>query len=97
MMSLTEAKLNLRIDADNTANDALILGLIATMPDYIELTTGMSKQDQLSEPLVDTVSAFLLKLWYYAGHADDNKLQRTIDALLKCITLKTRGSESVEG
>lgn len=86
MFTLAQAKDVLRVD--NTENDALILSLCEAVPDYIELTTGMTKQNQISEPLVDTVAGFIVVLWYYSDHADDVKLNRTIDALLKAITLK---------
>ena len=86
MLTLEQACNILRVDVGN--NDELIQSLIGAVPDYIEVTTGMSKEQQKGEPLVDTVSGFLLTLWYYADHADDVKLQRTIDNLLKCITLK---------
>lgn len=85
-MTLEEAKNVLRVDG--TDNDELITSLLQAIPDYIEITTGMPAQLQESEPLVNTVSGFLLTLWYYADHSDDVKLQRTIDSLLKCITLK---------
>lgn len=86
MYSVTEAKNDLRVDG--TDNDAIITALVQALPNYIEVTTGMSKQDQIAEPLVDTVCGFIIRVWYYADHADDVKLQRTIDSLLKCITLK---------
>lgn len=86
MLTLEQACNILHVDEGN--NDKLISSLINAIPDYIEVTTGMSKTEQLTEPLVDTVSGFILTLWYYADHADDIKLQRTIDNLLKCITLK---------
>lgn len=92
-MTLEEAKNVLRIDASNTANDDLIEGLIIALPNYIEVSTGMTPEAQAFEPLVDTVSGFILKLWYYADHADDVKLKRTIDSLLTCITLKARGQQ----
>ena len=88
MMSLDEAKAVLRMDADNYDNDALILSLLQAIPDYIELQTGMKPEDQISEPLADTVSGFILTLWYFAERADDQKLNRTITSLLKCIALK---------
>lgn len=92
-MTLQEAKDVLRVD--NTENDTLIQSLIDTLPGYIEVSTGMAAGQQDNEPLVKTVSGFILRLWYYADHADDIKLQRTIDSLLKCITLKAR--EQAEG
>jgi len=88
MLSLKEAKDVLRIDG--TDNDALIQSLLEAVPGYIEVSTGMDESAQLTEPLVDTITGFLLTLWYYSDHTDDLKLQRTIDNLLKCITLKVK-------
>ena len=87
-MTLQEAKDVLRIDT--TDNDDLIESLIAALPGYIELTTGLREANQAAEPLVKTVSGFIIMLWYYADHTDDMKLNRTIDSLLKAITLKAR-------
>lgn len=87
-MTLAEAKAVLRVDT--TYNDDLITSLLAALPGYIELTTGMKAADQAAEPLVKTVSGFILMLWYYSDHADDEKLNRTIDSLLKAITLKAK-------
>ena len=95
MFTLTDAKNVLHVDG--TDNDVLIQGLIEAIPDYIELTTGMKQEYQAAEPLVDTVSGFIITLWYYADHADDVKLQRTIDSLLKCITLKDRTYAEASG
>ena len=86
MLSLTQACNILHVDTGN--NDELVLSLVEAIPGYIEVTTGMSAEKQESEPLVRTVSGFILTLWYYSDHSDDVKLQRTIDNLLKCITLK---------
>ena len=88
MLNLTDALNVLRLDSG--ANDALVDSLLGAIPGYIEVTTGMSIEQQEIEPLVDTVSGFLLTLWYYSDHTDDVKLQRTIDNLLKCITLKVQ-------
>ena len=90
MLSLKQACNILHVDEGN--NDALIESLIYALPDYIKVTTGMKEEQQMDEPLVDTVSGFLLTLWYYSDHSDDIKLQRTIDNLLKCITLKVKRS-----
>lgn len=91
MLSLEQARDILRVDGGD--NDQLINTLLIAIPDYIEVTTGMDSTRQLNEPLVDTVSGFLLTLWYYSDHTDDVKLQRTIDNLLKCITLKARSAQ----
>lgn len=75
---------------DQGTNDELITGLIEAIPDYIEVTTGMTFNDQINEPLCDTVGGFLLTLWFYSDHTDDQALNRTIASLLKVITLKAR-------
>ena len=90
-MTLTEACNVLHVDEGN--NDELILSLIDALPGYNRVTTGMSEADQASEPLCQTVSGFLLTQWYYADHADDQALTRTINALLKAITLKAKEIE----
>ena len=90
-MTLSEAKAVLRVDT--TYNDDLITSLLAALPGYIEISTGMKAADQATEPLVKTVSGFILMLWYYSDHTDDEKLQRTIDNLLTAISLKARAVE----
>lgn len=90
IMTLAEAKDVLRVD--NMANDELIYSLILAVPGYIEVTTGMSEAQQLTEPLAQTVAGFILLLWYYADHSDDQKLQRTIDSLLKALTFKVQAT-----
>ena len=92
-MTLADAYDVLRVNAGD--NDDLITSLITAIPDYIEVTTGMNPNDQATEPLVDTVSGFLLKLWYFGDHADDQALKRTIDCLLKAITIKARDVEAL--
>lgn len=94
MLSVIDAKKVLRIDDSNTANDTLIYSLLEAIPEYIETTTGMEKEAQAASALCDTASGFILMLWYYADHADDEKLQRTIDSLLKCITLQAKAAGS---
>lgn len=91
MLSLEQARDVLRVDGGD--NDNLIRSLLFAIPDYIEVTTGMNAAQQMNEPLIDTVSGFLLTLWYYSDNTDDTKLQRTIDNLLKCITIKARTGE----
>lgn len=88
MISLYDGREILRIDG--TDNDEIIINLLEAIPGYIEVTTGMPAEQQAKEPMVNTVSGFLLKLWYNAEQAEADKLQRTINSLLKCITLKVQ-------
>ena len=87
-MTLEEARDILRVNAGE--NDELITSLIMTLPDYIEVVTGMKIEAQSAEPLVYTVEKFLLTLWYFADKADDASLNRTIDNLLKVISIKAK-------
>ncbi len=87
-MTLAQACNILHVDPGN--NDDLINSLIAALPGYIEVTTGLTEEQQAQEPLVETVSGFLLTQWYFADHADDQALTRTINALLKALSVKAR-------
>lgn len=90
-MTLTEACNVLHVDEGN--NDELIQSLIDALPSYIATTTGLAEVNQDEEPLVQTVSGLLLTQWYYADHADDQALTRTINALLKAISVRARSYE----
>ena len=89
-MTLYEARNVLHVDAG--ANDELIMSLVDALPAYIEVTTGITEETQetLTIPLVETVNGFLLTQWYFADHADDQALTRTINSLLKALTLKAK-------
>ena len=88
IMTLSEACNVLHVDEG--ANDELIASLVEAIPDYIEVATGISWSAQACFPLARTVAGLLLTQWYYADHADDQSLTRTINALLKAITLRAR-------
>ena len=90
-MTLNEACNVLHVDRGN--NDELISSLIIALPGYIETATGYPSMDQIVEPLCKVVEGLILTQWYYADHADDQALTRTINALLKAITLKARDLE----
>ena len=89
MLDIDKARDILRIDG--TDNDEIIQGLLDAVPDYLELTTGMSKEQQENEPMAETAAGFLIRLWYHAEQAEAEKLQRTINNLLKVLTLKANG------
>ena len=90
-MTLAEACNILHVDQGN--NDELITALVDAIPSYIETTTGLTEAQQEIEPLVQTVSGFLLTQWYYADHADDQSLTRTINSLLKVLAVRARSYE----
>lgn len=85
MLTLEEAREVLRLD--NTDNDDIITGLLAAIPDYIELTTGLAPDQQAAQPLAETAARFILLLWYNAERSDADKLQRTINSLLSTLGL----------
>jgi len=91
MLDIKKARDILRVDG--TDNDEIIQGLLSAIPRHIELVTGLAWHQQQVEPLVDTAAGFLLKLWYNAEQAETEKLQRTIDGLMKTITLIARSRE----
>lgn len=88
MVTLSTAREWLRIDGND--NDTIIQGLLMACPKYIEIATGLSVSDQDSEPMADMVTKFLLTLWYNAEQAEADRLQRTIDNLLKALTIRAR-------
>jgi uncharacterized phage protein (predicted DNA packaging) len=88
MVTLEIAREWLRIDG--TDNDDIIQGLLNAAPDYIEVATGITKRQQKKEPLADTATKFLLTLWYNAEQADADRLQLTIDSVLKALSFKNR-------
>ena len=87
-MTLSEACNVLHVDEGHNA--ALISSLLQALPSYIEVATGLTEEQQALEPLVDTVSGFILTQWYYADHADDQALTRTINSLLKALSIRAR-------
>lgn len=88
IMTLAEACNVLHVDEGY--NDELITALLQALPSYIETTTGLIAADQSEEPLVNVVEGFLLTQWFYSDHADDQSLTRTINALLKAISVRAR-------
>ena len=84
LITTQEAREWLRLD--NSDNDVNIEGLIESAEEYITLTTGMSADMQELSPLAKTACKFLLSLWYDPEQADSDKLQRSIDNLLKALS-----------
>lgn len=86
MLTLETAREWLRLD--NTDNDTIIEGLIESAEEYITLTTGMSTDAQENSPLCETAQKFLLSLWYDPTQVDTERIQRSVDSLLKTISIK---------
>lgn len=84
VISIDEAREWLRLDG--TDNDAVIEGLLDGAAEYIEIATGLIPLDQAASPLAKTATKFLLSLWYDPTQADTDRLQRSIDNLLKAVT-----------
>lgn len=84
VISIDEAREWLRLD--NTDNDEVIKGLLDGAAEYIMITTGLTPSYQAASPLAKTATKFLLSLWYDPTQADTDKLQRSIDNLLKAVT-----------
>ena len=90
-MTLAEAKLVLKIDDD--FDDSRIQSLIDAIPNYIYDCTGLTPENQATEPLVKVVSEFLIVHWYEHG-AQYNVYDKTITSLLKTLKVKTQAEES---
>ena len=86
MLSLEDAREALRLDG--TDNDDIITGLLNAIPDYIELCTGVTAEQQAQEPLADTAGKFLLIIWYNAERVEAEKVKRTIGSVVKTLQLK---------
>lgn len=84
VLTTSEAREWLRLD--NGDNDAILEGLISSAVEYIELTTGLDETAQEKSPLAKTATKFLLSLWYDPTQVDTDKLQRSIDNLLKALS-----------
>lgn len=83
-MDLETAREWLRIDG--TDNDQIIGDLLDGVKVYIKQSTGMATADQESNPLAVTCQKLLLSLWYNPDQDGADKLQRTIDNLLKSLS-----------
>ena len=84
VITVEDAREWLRLD--NTDNDAVISGLIEGAAEYITIATGLTVEDQAASPLAQTATKFLLSLWYDPTQTDTDRLQRSIDNLLKAVT-----------
>jgi len=88
LISIEEARDALRVDGAD--NDTIIIPLLESIPSYLEVTTGRTWEDIPVHPLAQTVTKFLLQLWYDPQDQDSERLKRTIDNLLTTLTVLGR-------
>lgn len=83
-MTIDQAREWLRIDG--TDNDEIISNLLEGAKVYIYQATGILDKDQDNNPLAVTCQKMLLSLWYNPDQDGADKIQRTIDSLLKSLS-----------
>ncbi|MEQ3591566.1 head-tail connector protein [Bacillus albus] len=88
LISIEEARDVLRVDGED--NDVIIIPLLESIPSYLEVTTGRTWEDTPVHPLAQTVTKFLLQLWYDPQDQGSERLKRTIDNLLTALTVLGR-------
>lgn len=84
MVSFDDALNALRIDKGD--NDEVLMSLFNAIPGYIEEQTGMSAEQQESEPLVTPATYLILGMWYDWNY--DQNAVKALNSLLKAISLK---------
>ncbi len=80
IITLEEAKKKLRVDVDS--DDDIIQSLIDTIPLYLLNKTGKSWDIEPINPLVKTLSGFLMQSWY---DGSTPQLEKTIDNILSTL------------
>lgn len=84
LVDIFEARDILRVDGED--NDPIIIPLLQSIPSYLEVTTGRAWDDDTVHPLAQTVTKFILQLWFDPQGQDSEQLKRTIDNLLTALT-----------
>lgn len=87
MFTIDDAMDALGLDDDSYTKN-MVSELVSAIPDYIESTTGMNKDQQEKEALCYTVSKFIITLWYFPEETDAYRLNRVINSLLKTISTR---------
>ena len=64
ILTLKEAKLNLRMSLEADCDYVLITGLIKSIPDYLETKTGSRWEEEPINPLVKTLAGYLICSMY---------------------------------
>jgi len=84
-MVITTAQAREWLRLDNTDNDDIINALVEGATEYITVATGLTEEDQALNPLAVTANKLLLSLWYDPTQTDTDRLQRTIDNLIRSL------------
>lgn len=84
LITIQEARDALRVDGSD--NDPIIIPLLESIPAYLEVTTGRSWDTEPVHPLAQTVTKFILQLWFDPQGPDSERLKKTIDSLLTALT-----------
>ncbi|PEQ29038.1 DNA packaging protein [Bacillus cereus] len=88
LIDIQEARDAVRVDGAD--NDPILISLLESIPSYLEVTTGRTWEDTTVHPLAQTVTKFILQLWYDPQDQDSERLKRTIDNLLTALTVLGR-------
>lgn len=90
LLTLQEARDALRIDGED--NDTIIQSMLGSLPDYLQVTTGSTWQDDKAAgyQLAKQCAKFILQLWYAPGTQDAVRLHTVIDRLLGTLSIMAR-------
>ncbi|MGN4930278.1 head-tail connector protein [Bacillus cereus group sp. MYBK14-1] len=88
LIDIQEARDAVRVDGAD--NDPILISLLESIPSYLEVTTGRTWEDATVHPLAQTVTKFILQLWYDPQGQDSERLKRMIDNLLTSLTVLGR-------
>ena len=86
ILTLEEAKLKLRVDFED--DDLLIIGLIESIPDYLENKTGSRWDKEPINTLVKTLAGYLICSMYDQNFKD---YEKPINNLLMVLTSMAKG------
>lgn len=91
LITISEARDAVRVDGAD--NDSILIPLLESIPAYLEVSTGKNWDVEPVHPLAQTVTKFVLQLWYDPQGPDTERLKRTIDGLLVALTAIGRNAE----
>lgn len=96
LITIDEARDTLRLDG--MENDYIIASYLESIPSYLEASTGKDwSADDPVHPLAQTVTKFILQLWYNPQGPDSVRLKQAIDGLLTTLTAIARTESMASG